>query len=278
MEQIRVGTASWTDKTLIDSGWYPPEATTAEKRLRYYARQFPLVEVDSTYYALPAEQTAAMWAERTPASFTFNVKAFSLFTQHPTPVKALPADLREAAGKTGKDRVYLKDVDPEVTGMIAARNALRGLAATGAGPGELLRHLNYAACHLTEGIAGTVVCGRYHPDTRVLRWARAGHLPPILVRDGAAEMLPLPGGVLLGLDPDATYEEAELQMRCGDTLLLFTDGLIERRADSISDALRELTAAAVPAGPDAASHADRILSSAVSDTGDDACLVAVRIL
>ena len=165
-----------------------------------------------------------------------------------------------------------------VTGMIAARNALRGLAATGAGPGELLRHLNYAACHLTEGIAGTVVCGRYHPDTRVLRWARAGHLPPILVRDGAAEMLPLPGGVLLGLDPDAVFEEAELQLRCADTLLLFTDGLIERRSDSISDALREFTAAAVPAEPDAASHADRILSSAASDTGDDACLVAVRIL
>ena len=116
-----------------------------------------------------------------------------------------------------------------VTGMIAARNALRGLAATGAGPADLLRHLNFAACHLTEGIAGTVVCGRYDPETRVLRWARAGHLPPVLVRDGAAEMLPLPGGVLLGLDPDAEYEEATLPMRGGDTLLLFTDGLIERR-------------------------------------------------
>jgi hypothetical protein len=165
-----------------------------------------------------------------------------------------------------------------VTGMIAARNALRGLAATGAGPADLLRHLNYAACHLTEGIAGTVVCGRYDPETRVLRWARAGHLPPVLVRDGAAEMLPLPSGVLLGLDPDAEYEEAALTMRDGDTLLLFTDGLIERRADSISDALREFTAAAVPAGTDAAAHADRILASAISDTGDDACLVAVRIL
>ncbi len=165
-----------------------------------------------------------------------------------------------------------------VTGMVAARNALRGLAATGAGPADLLRHLNYAACHLTEGIAGTVVCGRYNPGTRVLRWARAGHLPPVLVRDGAAEMLPLPGGVLLGLDPDVEYEEATLAMRDGDTLLLFTDGLIERRADSISDALREFTAAAVPAGADAAAHADRILASAISDTGDDACLVAVRIL
>jgi len=115
MGQIQVGTASWTDKTLLASGWYPPEASNPEQRLRYYARQFPLVEVDSTYYALPAETTAATWRDRTPAEFTFNIKAFSLFTQHPTPVKALPADLREAAAKTGKDRVYLKDVDPQVT-------------------------------------------------------------------------------------------------------------------------------------------------------------------
>ncbi len=115
MGRILVGTAGWTDKTLIDSGWYPPAANTPEKRLRYYAGQFPLVEVDSAYYALPAEQTAAAWAARTPAGFTFNVKAFSLFTQHPAPVKALPADLREAAGKAGRDRVYLKDVDPDVT-------------------------------------------------------------------------------------------------------------------------------------------------------------------
>src|SRR6516225_6416604 len=114
MGQVRVGTASWTDRTLLASGWYPPEADTPEKRLRYYARQFPLVEVDSSYYALPARATAAMWAERTPAEFTFNVKAFSLFTQHPTRVAALPADLRPAAEEDAKDRVYLKDVDPAV--------------------------------------------------------------------------------------------------------------------------------------------------------------------
>jgi len=137
MGEIAVGTASWTDKTLIASGWYPPEADTAEKRLRYYARQFPLVEVDSSYYALPAEQTAAMWAARTPAGFTINVKAFSLFTQHPTPVKALPVDLREAAAKTGKTRVYLKDVDPEVTGQawqrfLAALEPLREAGKLGA--------------------------------------------------------------------------------------------------------------------------------------------------
>jgi len=140
MGQIRVGTAGWTDRSLIASGWYPAEAATPEQRLRYYASQFPLVEVDATYYALPAEQTARAWAERTPAGFTFNIKAFSLFTQHPTPIRALPADLREAAARSGiegKDRLYLKDVDPAVTEQawdrfLAALEPLRGAGKLGA--------------------------------------------------------------------------------------------------------------------------------------------------
>jgi uncharacterized protein YecE (DUF72 family) len=137
MGHIGVGTAGWTDKTLIDSGWYPPDASTAEKRLRYYAGQFPMVEVDAAYYGLPAEQTAAAWAARTPDGFNFNIKAFSLFTQHPTPVRALPSDLRETVSKTGKDRVYLKDVDPEVTSQVwdrflAALEPLRQAGKLGA--------------------------------------------------------------------------------------------------------------------------------------------------
>jgi uncharacterized protein YecE (DUF72 family) len=102
-------------------GLVPAAGGHAGKRLRYYARQFALVEVDATYYALPAEQTAQAWAARTPAGFTFNVKAFSLFTGRPTPVAALPTDLRPAAEKTGKDRVYLKDVDPAVVGQVWER-------------------------------------------------------------------------------------------------------------------------------------------------------------
>ena len=170
-----------------------------------------------------------------------------------------------------------------VTGMVAARNSLRGLAITGAGPAELLRMLNRVVCDITAGVVGTVVCGLYHPDTRVLRWARAGHLPPVLVRDGTARELPLPGGVLLGMDPDAGYEEAIESLRPGDTLLLFTDGLIERRGKSIVDVLGEFVATLGPAsGPGgqeltAAAQADQILAGAASDTEDDACLVAVRI-
>jgi uncharacterized protein YecE (DUF72 family) len=137
MGEIRVGTASWIDRTLLASGWYPGEADTPDKRLRFYASQFPLVEVDTTYYALPAEQTAAAWAERTPDGFTFNIKAFSLFTQHPTRVAALPADLRQAAGTSGRERVYLKDIDPGVAEeawdrFLAALEPLRGAGKLGA--------------------------------------------------------------------------------------------------------------------------------------------------
>jgi uncharacterized protein YecE (DUF72 family) len=137
MGEIRVGTASWTDRTLLESGWYPPEANTPAKRLQFYARQFPLVEVDATYYALPAEQTAATWAARTPPGFTFNVKSFSLFTQHPTRISALPADLRPAAQKAGKDPFYLRQVEPAVADQawdrfLAALEPLRTRGKLGA--------------------------------------------------------------------------------------------------------------------------------------------------
>jgi len=94
--EFLVGTASWTDPTLIRSGtFYPPWAKSAEDRLRFYAEQFKTVEVDSTYYALPAERNAKLWAERTPEGFVFNIKPFALMTQHPAEVSRLPKELRE---------------------------------------------------------------------------------------------------------------------------------------------------------------------------------------
>jgi serine phosphatase RsbU (regulator of sigma subunit) len=164
-----------------------------------------------------------------------------------------------------------------VTGMVAARNCLRGLAITGAGPAELLGFLNSAICHLTTGVVGTVVCGLYNPSHRVLRWARAGHLPPVLVRGETATAFPLPHGVLLGTDPDAAYEESTASLLLDDTVLLFTDGLIERRDVPIDKALEEFVRRTVSPEPSAADYVDHILARVAPDTGDDACLVAVRI-
>jgi probable DNA metabolism protein len=94
---VRIGTASWTDPTMTAPGvFYPDEARDASARLAYYASRFSLVEVDSTYYALPSERTAALWAERTPPGFVFDVKAHGLMTGHATSVARLPADLRAA--------------------------------------------------------------------------------------------------------------------------------------------------------------------------------------
>ena len=111
---ILVGTASWTDKSLIDSGkFYPKEATTAEDRLRYYASQFPFVEVDSSYYAIPAPMTAQLWAERTPPGFIFNVKAFRALTGHQFEARVLPREVQHALHVHDRP-LYYKDLPDEL--------------------------------------------------------------------------------------------------------------------------------------------------------------------
>ena len=100
MGNVLVGISSWTERTLIKEGnFYPSGAKTAEARLQFYASQFPIVEVDSTYYFPPSERNAILWLERTPKDFTFNIKAYSLLTNHPTKRESLYADLRDELPK-----------------------------------------------------------------------------------------------------------------------------------------------------------------------------------
>jgi uncharacterized protein YecE (DUF72 family) len=115
MSKILVGTSSWTDKTLIDSGkFYPRSATTPDDRLRFYALQFPIVEIDSSYYGIPSIENAQRWVERTPPGFVFNIKTYRLFTRHQTPVISVAKELREALGPTQKSNVYDKDLPNEI--------------------------------------------------------------------------------------------------------------------------------------------------------------------
>ena len=115
MSQILIGTASWTDKSLVDSGlFYPPAIETADERLRYYATQFPLVEVDSAYYALPSARNSVLWARRTPEQFLLAIKAFRFFTQHQSPPSALPRDIRDAMGPIQRKNLYYRDIPAEL--------------------------------------------------------------------------------------------------------------------------------------------------------------------
>lgn len=115
MSNIRVGTASWADPELVKSGlFYPKEATSPEDRLRYYCSQFSMVEVDSSYYAMPSPTNSEKWAERSPTDFVFNIKAFRLFTHHQTDPKVLPVAIRNALPPTDAKNIYYKDVPLEL--------------------------------------------------------------------------------------------------------------------------------------------------------------------
>ena len=124
MSEVLIGTCSWTDPTLLESGrFYPNWARSAEARLRYYASQFGLVEVDSSYYALLSEKTSQLWVERTGENFIFDIKAFRLFTQHPTPLAALPGDIRQALplGIKEKASIYQRDIPIELVSELWSR-------------------------------------------------------------------------------------------------------------------------------------------------------------
>ena len=121
--RISVGTASWTDPTLVKSRrFYPKGCSSAEARLRYYASRFPLVEVNSSYYALPSVENSKVWAQRTPADFTFNVKAFRLFTGHQTTPDALPPPVRDRLplDVASKRAIHYKDVPCDLLDLLWA--------------------------------------------------------------------------------------------------------------------------------------------------------------
>jgi uncharacterized protein YecE (DUF72 family) len=131
---VCVGTASWTDPSLIGCGrFYPPACMTAEQRLRFYAQQFPVVEVDSSYYGMPTPQNAQLWADRTPPDFVFNVKAFRLFTGHPTQPTVLHRDIRQALGPGVPRLLYYQDLPAEIRNELWRRfiEALAPLQAAG---------------------------------------------------------------------------------------------------------------------------------------------------
>ena len=113
IRNIYYGTCSWTDPTLLQSkAFYPSTVTSAAARLSFYAQAFPLVEVDSTFYAPPSEENAIRWAQRTPNGFLFNIKAYGLLTHHAVAVRSLPLEIRRMLkiDEEAKTRIYMHEL------------------------------------------------------------------------------------------------------------------------------------------------------------------------
>src|SRR5438552_19052558 len=133
---VLIGISSWTEPTLVKEGnFYPKGVSSAEDRLKFYASQFPIAEVDSTYYYPPSERNSALWIERTPKDFTFNIKAYSLLTGHPTKTDSLFREVRDAlpAEFVAKRNVYVDKLPGELVDEVwqRFRDALMPLHSAG---------------------------------------------------------------------------------------------------------------------------------------------------
>ena len=143
--EVRTGTCSWTDPTLVkDADWYPKKSMSAAERLAFYASRFPVVEVDSTYYWPPTPKLAEDWVDRTPDGFLMDVKAYSLLTGHPTRRESLWEDIRdEVAGEhRSKRNVYAHHLPSDAVDEAWARfdHALAPLHRAGKLGGVLLQY------------------------------------------------------------------------------------------------------------------------------------------
>ncbi|MFE5486279.1 SpoIIE family protein phosphatase [Streptomyces sp. NPDC056527] len=183
---------------------------------------------------------------------------------------------------SGKVLVTVGDVAghgiDSVTGMVALRNAQRGLACTGDSPRRLMEWLNEMTLRTSGQPTATAVCALYDPEDRGLVWSSAGHLPMLLVRDGTARLLDPPQDILLGAVPSYAYQERRTALQPGDTLLLYTDGLVERRHDGLDHGLAQLAAAAERlSGYPPEEQVERLLGAATGDTDDDTSIVLVLV-
>jgi serine phosphatase RsbU (regulator of sigma subunit) len=162
-------------------------------------------------------------------------------------------------------------------GMARLRGALAGLAITGAPPERLVGWLNDLVRHVAPEHTASVAAGYFDPGTRVLCWAQAGHPPPLLVRGAGAWPLDPPDGILLGAG-EAAYAAGSVPLRRDDVLLLYSDGLVERRDRSLDDGLATLASSARGISDPAQVITAVLHALGTTDPEDDTCLVALQVL
>ncbi|MFI6284742.1 PP2C family protein-serine/threonine phosphatase [Streptomyces sp. NPDC051018] len=167
-----------------------------------------------------------------------------------------------------------------VARMAQQRHALAGLAQTGASAGELTTWLNELVCGEPRAETATMIVGYVDGGGGVLNWACAGHPPPLVRRGSEVSVLDTDHlGPMLGAVSGYTYETASVPLRRGDLLLLYTDGVVERRGEAITEGIARLgRGLAANAGRSPEETLERLTAVYTrSAHDDDACLLAVHI-
>ena len=165
--------------------------------------------------------------------------------------------------------------------MAQLRNALRAFSLDRMKPSSTLARLNRLAEEVVETAFATIVYAVIDPEARICRFTSAGHPPPLVVYpDGRAGFLEGGRGLPLGAGSDTSYSQAVVELPVGTVLLLYTDGLIERRDRPIDDGLEELRRAAADGPREPEELVEHILQRLIGDDErrDDIALLAVRVL
>ena len=171
---------------------------------------------------------------------------------------------------------------PAASAMADLHHGLRGMALAVSQdqmqprPGRLLTLLNELVESMPQFTIASACALLWDPATRRLTWGNAGHPAPLRIRAGVTTPLYESVGPMLGADPHAVYEDCEADVASGDVLLLYTDGLVERRRVGDDETFAHLLYQTRYPDADLDRYADRILDGARSDTDDDVCVLAVR--
>ncbi|MFH7597924.1 SpoIIE family protein phosphatase [Streptomyces racemochromogenes] len=166
--------------------------------------------------------------------------------------------------------------------MAQLRFTAKGMAVTGSALPDVLGRLNalllHTAADTSAAATATMVMARYEPAEQRLSWVRAGHPPPLLIRDGEARYLPQPQGNLLGAAADAVYGQDVLDLLPGDHLLLYTDGLVEDPGVDIDEGFAALAAAAARLVREGRAAAlARTLAAGRAHHRDDICVLDIHL-
>jgi uncharacterized protein YecE (DUF72 family) len=219
---IVVGTSSWSDPGFVEH-WYP-KGLAARERLPFYAERFDAVEINSTFYAIPAPETVERWAEATPDGFTFDVKLHRLLSRHAAQLKDLPKEMRDEVETTDRGRVKLDDATLDEM-LRRTREAMESLSAAGKLSSYLLQLTPAFAPRrneldeltpVLEGLAPTPVAVEF----RRRSWASEKRLESVLEflssHDAVLVCVDSPPGDHVPIFPpvDAVTDDRLAYMRC----------------------------------------------------------------